>query len=61
LNHGTFINFAIVDKNLTIPVFTKSPQTLYGVTALALSVNHPLIDKITSLDRENKIKEFCAT
>ncbi|RHZ36916.1 Leucine--tRNA ligase [endosymbiont GvMRE of Glomus versiforme] len=61
LNQGTFINFPVVEKNLTITVFTKSPQTLYGVTALALSVNHPLITQITSPDRQTKINEFCTT
>ncbi|CAG8444274.1 16920_t:CDS:2 [Cetraspora pellucida] len=48
LQKGTFINFPVVDKNLTVTVFTKSPQTLYGVTALALSVDYPLITQITS-------------
>ncbi|CAG8823600.1 9954_t:CDS:2, partial [Gigaspora margarita] len=58
LNRGTFINFSIPDKNLTIAVFTKSPHTIYGVTALALSVNHPLITQITSPDRQIKVNEF---
>jgi leucyl-tRNA synthetase len=61
LQKGTFINFSITDKNLTIAVFTKSPQTLYGVTALALSINHPLISQITSFDKKTKINEFCAS
>ncbi|RHZ37672.1 leucine--tRNA ligase [endosymbiont GvMRE of Glomus versiforme] len=61
LNQGTFVNFPLTDKNLTITVFTKSPQTLYGVTALALSVNHPLIAQISSPDRQIKINDFCAT
>jgi len=61
LQKGTFINFLAEDKNLSITVFTKSPQTLYGVTALALSANHPFITQITSPDRQKKINEFCAT
>lgn len=59
LNHGTLINFPIEDKNLTITVFTKSPQTLYGVTALALSINHPFISQITTRERKSEINEFC--
>ncbi|KLL04468.1 MAG: leucyl-tRNA synthetase [Mycoplasmataceae bacterium RV_VA103A] len=60
LQKGTFINFPVIDKNLTITVFTKSPQTLYGVSAIALSVNHPFIIQITSPDKQTKIKKFCA-
>ncbi|CAI2161873.1 5536_t:CDS:2 [Funneliformis geosporum] len=37
------------------------PQTLYGVSALALSVNHSLITQIVSPDRQTEINEFCAT
>ncbi|CAI2196797.1 7360_t:CDS:2, partial [Funneliformis geosporum] len=47
----------LLDKHLVVTVFTKSPQTLYGVTALALSVNHPFVDQITSFDRKSKDKE----
>jgi leucyl-tRNA synthetase len=61
LNQGTFINFLVLDKNLTVTVFTKSPQTLYGVTALALSVDHPLIAQTTPSDKKAKINDFCAT
>ena len=61
LNQGTFINFPIEGKSLTITVFTKSPQTLYGVTTLVLSVSHPLVTQITSPDRQVKINEFCTT
>jgi len=61
LQKGTFVNFLVTNKNLTITVFTKSPQTLYGVTALALSINHPLISQITPLEKQVKINEFCST
>ncbi|CAG8781036.1 16555_t:CDS:2, partial [Cetraspora pellucida] len=60
LQKGTFINFPVIDKNLTITVFTKSPQTLYGVSAIALSVNHPFIIQITSPDKQTKINKFLA-
>jgi len=62
LNQGTFVDFLVLDnEKLTITIFTKSPQTLYGVTALALSVNHTLISQLTSFDRKTKVNEFCAT
>ncbi|CAG8523301.1 25129_t:CDS:2 [Cetraspora pellucida] len=60
LQKGTFIDFPVADKNLTIAVFTKSPQTLYGVSAIALSVKHPLITQITFPDKQTKINKFFA-
>ncbi len=49
---GTNINFKIKEfKNEKIQVFTTRPDTLFGVTYLAISVNHPLIKKIS----DNKI------
>ena len=44
---GTNINFKIKEFNKEkIQVFTTRPDTLFGVTYLAISVNHPLIKKI---------------
>ena len=49
---GTNINFKIEEfKKEKIQVFTTRPDTLFGVTYLAISVNHPLIKNIS----DNKI------
>ncbi|MDC3029210.1 leucine--tRNA ligase [Prochlorococcus sp. AH-716-P20] len=49
---GTNINFKIKEfKKEKIQVFTTRPDTLFGVTYLAISVNHPLVKKIS----DNKI------
>ena len=49
---GTNINFKINEfKKEKIQVFTTRPDTLFGVTYLAISVNHPLIKNIS----DNKI------
>ena len=49
---GTNINFKIKEfKKEKIQVFTTRPDTLFGVTYLAISVNHPLIKNIS----DNKI------
>ena len=45
---GTNINFKIKEfKKEKIQVFTTRPDTLFGVTYLAISVNHPLIKKLS--------------
>ena len=49
---GANINFKIKEfKKKKIQVFTTRPDTLFGVTYLAISVNHPLIKNIS----DNKI------
>jgi len=59
---GTNINFNInTNPEKKITVFTTRPDTLFGVTYLAISVNHSLIknisDQETIEDIENKSKE----
>jgi leucyl-tRNA synthetase len=51
----------MVGRDLTLTVFTKSPQTIYGVSALALAINHPLLPEIISVDRQKAVEKFCAT
>ncbi len=56
---GTNINFNIntnSEKKLT--VFTTRPDTLYGVTYLAISVNHSLIKKITDQETIQDIENL---
>ncbi|MCE8163814.1 MAG: leucine--tRNA ligase [Candidatus Moeniiplasma glomeromycotorum] len=59
LSKGTIINFPVAEKELNIPVFTTRPDTIYGVVALALSINHPLISEITLPEYQKKVADFC--
>ena len=58
LSKGTIVNFPVVDKGLVVSVFTTRPDTIYGVAAIALSINHPLITKITLPENQKKITDF---
>ena len=60
LSQGTLIDFSIVDSSEKITVFTTRPDTIYGVVAIALSINHPLINKITLPEYQQKVTDFCA-
>ena len=42
---GANVNFKIENADDTITVFTTRPDTLYGVTFMVLSPEHPIIDK----------------
>ena len=56
---GTNINFKIKEfKKEKIQVFTTRPDTLFGVTYLAISVNHPLIKKISDNKILSKLKNL---
>ena len=46
INEGTFIDFFVIGKNYKITIFTKSPQTIYGINAIVLSPSHPFLEKI---------------
>jgi len=60
LSNGTTINFPLSEKNkLFVPVFTTRPDTIYGVVAIALSINHPLISEITLPEYQKKVVDFC--
>ncbi len=59
---GTNINFNInTNPQEKITVFTTRPDTLFGVTYLAISVNHSLIKKISdqaTLQDIDKLKQY---
>ncbi len=46
-SEGAKVDFKLVDREEKIQTFTTRPDTLFGVTYMVLSPEHPLIDKIT--------------
>lgn len=56
---GTEIDFTLEDSDAKIPVFTTRPDTIFGVTFMALPPEHPLITKWLTETKDNDFKEFC--
>ncbi|MBM3710114.1 MAG: leucine--tRNA ligase, partial [Actinobacteria bacterium] len=59
-SEGAEVNFKLVDdrQNISIPIFTTRPDTLYGVTFFILASEHPLVDKIvTGSDFKNEVEK----
>ena len=59
---GAEINFEVKGKKEIIRVFTTRPDTIYGATFVALSINHPLVKKYldseTFQDIQKEIKKL---
>jgi len=59
ISRGTLIDFSIVNSSEKITVFTTRPDTIYGVVAIALAINHPLISKVILPEYQKRIADFC--
>ena len=61
---GAFVNFAVDGIDETLQIYTTRPDTLFGVTFMAIAPEHPLIDKyadrITNMDEIKAYREECA-
>lgn len=58
-SEGAQIDFPIkANHNDVITVFTTCPETLFGATYLVLGPEHPLVDKITTPQQHNAIKDY---
>jgi leucyl-tRNA synthetase len=58
-SEGAEIDFEVANKNLKITVFTTRPDTVYGATYLVVAPEYPLLDKITTEDRKERIENYC--
>ncbi len=53
---GAEIKFKIIDQDGFLNIFTTRPDTIYGATFIAVSINHPIIGKKLNIDEINNIK-----
>ncbi|GCE65435.1 leucine--tRNA ligase [cyanobiont of Ornithocercus magnificus] len=58
-SRGAEIDFTIIGHNSTkITVFTTRPETLFGVSYVALAPDHPIVDSITDPKHQQSVKSF---
>jgi len=55
-SHGTEILFEIEGENW--PIFTTRPDTLFGVTFMVISAQHPELDKLVTKEQKSKVDKF---
>ncbi len=48
------------ESQVSIPVFTTRPDTLWGATFMVFSPEHPLVDKITTPENKEAVSEYKA-
>jgi leucyl-tRNA synthetase len=57
-SYGVEIDFKIKNLEETIKVFTTRADTLFGVTAIVIAPEHPLIDNIITKDHLVEVKKY---
>ena len=57
---GCEINFKVCNDDRNIKVFTTRPDTIFGATFLAISVDHPLCENLKSSEDFIKFKKKCS-
>jgi leucyl-tRNA synthetase len=55
---GAEITFAVADHDLSFPVFTTRPDTLFGCTYCVISPEHPLVDRITTTQQRGAVQVY---
>jgi leucyl-tRNA synthetase len=56
-SEGAYVTFKTTDEQ-DFEIFTTRPDTLWGVTFMVLSPEHPLVEKVTAPDRKAEIEAY---
>lgn len=57
-SEGASVSFKVDNSDESIDVFTTRPDTIYGTTFLVLSPEHALVNKISSADKLETVKQY---
>ncbi len=58
-SEGARVNFTIAETGDPCPIFTTRPDTIYGVTFMAIAPEHPLVQKLVrGTPREAEVRSF---
>ncbi|MDE0680749.1 MAG: leucine--tRNA ligase [Gammaproteobacteria bacterium] len=56
---GAEIDFELIGSDEKIRVFSTRPDTIFGATFLALSPEHPLVEKLATPQRIDGVRRYC--
>ncbi len=57
-SEGAEVDFPVEGTDIKIRIFTTRPDTLWGVTFMALAPENPLVEQLVTDDRREGLKEF---
>ncbi|MFH0906772.1 MAG: leucine--tRNA ligase [bacterium] len=57
-SYGTEMDFLVKNSTEKINVFTTRADTSFGITALVIAPEHPLIQKLTIKENKEKVKKY---
>lgn len=58
-SHGAVLKFKVAEvEGMEIPVFTTRPDTVFGVTFMAVSPEYPDIDKLITPENRQEVEEY---
>jgi len=58
-SHGAVLKFKVAEtEGMEIPVYTTRPDTVFGVTFMAVSPEYPEIDKLITPENRQKVEEY---
>ena len=57
-SQGASLNFKVQDSNLEIEVFTTRPETIFGISYLAIAPEHDMLDELVSSDQECDVMNY---
>ena len=59
-SYGAEIRFSIPDADITLPVFTTRPDTVFGATYMVLSPEHPVIEQLQErITNYDEVAAYC--
>lgn len=59
-SEGVEIDFPLVNKQESIKVFTTRADTIFGVTYIVISPEHPLLDSVTTPEQKEAVTKYKA-
>lgn len=57
-SQGAYVTFKVKGFSEEVSVFTTCSDTLFGATFMVIAPEHPLVDKITSVDRKEAVEKY---
>ena len=57
-SHGVEVDFALADRADALRIYTTRPDTLFGATFMVLAPEHPLVETITTPERQPAVRAY---